>query len=110
MIRVACIALIVFGGDIHGSGHRADAASPTTTIEQSTRLIGVHARGVQTELDRLQHLASAHGFPCRQLAGPTGWELIIAFPTTSDPKIIADFIEQLATFPSLRFEVASVRR
>lgn len=75
---------------------------------QSRRVIGIMATGPQADLDRLEASTKEIGLPCRQMDGPNGHELAVAFPPGSDPAKIGRYLSDLQSgkFSALKFRSA----
>ncbi len=87
----------------------AQPSTASASVQRSApALIGIHAFGSQTDLNRLEALATRSGFPSQQMDAPEGRELIIAFTPRTSPSAVATFIERLRSseFSSLTFKSA----
>jgi hypothetical protein len=60
--------------------------------EPVSNLMGVVATGPQGDLDRLEAATKSAGFPCRQMDGPKGHQLMVVFAPGSDPARITDYL------------------
>jgi hypothetical protein len=74
---------------------RMSVATPPAAPLPQLRLAAVQATGPRAELDRLQALASASGIPARQMLGPEGTEVMVAFPSKLPDKAVAAFLTKV---------------
>ena len=97
------VAMVLMG--CPASAQPTVRVNPSPAQQSARQLIGINATGPQADLDRLKSLATASGFPSKQMDAPEGRELVIVFPPGSSSSAVAQFIEQLrgSQFSSLHF-------
>ncbi len=77
---------------------------PVQLAVPSGQIIGIQALGSKADLKKLEQFTKAAGFPCEQMDGPEGRELMIAFPPGSDRSKVDSFLASIAAnFPTLTF-------